>query len=84
MKGAAIINLFPMFIRPYVRFLSLPPFVHNHHYRLYRFLGRLFTSVRSQIKRTTKHLAPIIQDRRRHIEEYGSDWEDKPVRLLTS
>ena len=29
MKGAAIINLFPMFIRPYVRFLSLPPFVHN-------------------------------------------------------
>ena len=29
MKGAAIINLFPMFIRPYVRFLSLPPFVRN-------------------------------------------------------
>ena len=29
MKGAAIINLFPMFIRPYVRFLSPPPFVYN-------------------------------------------------------
>ena len=29
MKGAAIINLFPIFIRPYVRLLSLPPFVHN-------------------------------------------------------
>lgn len=64
--------------------ISAPIRAQYHHYRLYRLVGRLFTNVRSQLKRATKHLAPIIQDRRRHIEEYGSYWEDKPVRLLTS
>jgi hypothetical protein len=41
--------------------------------------GRLLTNVNAQVKRGMRHLVPIIQDRQRHIDEYGKDWVDKPV-----
>jgi len=44
--------------------------------------GRLLTNVNAQVNRGMKHLVPIIQDRQRHIDEYGKDWDDKPNDML--
>jgi len=41
--------------------------------------GRLFTNVDVQVRRGMRLLAPVIEDRQRHIDEYGKEWEDKPV-----
>jgi hypothetical protein len=26
-----------------------------------------------------KHLAPVVKDRQKYIDEYGKDWDDRPV-----
>ena len=41
--------------------------------------GRLLTNIHAQVERGMRHLVPVIQDRQRHIDEYGKDWVDKPV-----
>lgn len=39
-----------------------------------------FVSVsRKAIRETIPHLRPIVDDRKRMMEELGDDWTDKPV-----
>ncbi|KAG8219260.1 cytochrome P450 [Butyriboletus roseoflavus] len=40
--------------------------------------ARLFTSVSQSIQRGRKLLEPIIEERRKYINEYGKEWVDKP------
>ena len=37
------------------------------------------TDTPGSMKRGMKHLAPIIEERLKFLEEYGNDWADKPV-----
>lgn len=79
-KGALLINQFPDVLKPSDAVLSR---THNSYADgiclIFRIAGRLFTKVESQVRRQMRHLGPIIEERRRGLEEYGDDWEDKPV-----
>ncbi|KAI0059971.1 cytochrome P450 [Artomyces pyxidatus] len=44
-------------------------------------VGPLLTTLPSQLKRQTKHLAPIIEARRKQMLQHGDDWE-KPNDML--
>ncbi|KAG5651328.1 hypothetical protein H0H81_009081 [Sphagnurus paluster] len=46
------------------------------------FVNRFLTSVPADIDRCIKHLEPIIEERRKNMEEYGKDYPGKPVRML--
>ena len=49
------------------------------NWSLNRLAARLFTNVPSSIDHGMKHLQPIIQHRRKMMEEYGKDYAEKPV-----
>ena len=53
-----------------------PPF-------LRRFVAAICTNLSSDIKRGVKHLKPLIEERRRQIEEFGKDYPDKPNDFLS-
>ncbi|EGN93634.1 hypothetical protein SERLA73DRAFT_189361 [Serpula lacrymans var. lacrymans S7.3] len=46
-------------------------------------VAKFLTSVPGSIRRAIKHLQPIIEERRRYIEEYGDDWAEKPKDMLS-
>ncbi|KIJ13823.1 hypothetical protein PAXINDRAFT_170142 [Paxillus involutus ATCC 200175] len=46
-------------------------------------VARFMTSVPGSTRRGMKLLGPMIEERRKHIEEYGKDWADKPNDFLT-
>ncbi|KIK97710.1 hypothetical protein PAXRUDRAFT_198861 [Paxillus rubicundulus Ve08.2h10] len=46
-------------------------------------VARFMTSVPASARRGMKHLGPIIEERRKHLEEYGKDWDDKPNDFLS-
>ncbi|EPQ50638.1 cytochrome P450 [Gloeophyllum trabeum ATCC 11539] len=61
--GAAIINMFPDFLKPIA--------------------GRLLTNISKSVQRGINHLRPIIEERRRNLNEYGPDYEGKPNDMLS-
>jgi hypothetical protein len=44
-----------------------------------RIVRRLMINIDAQIQRGMEHLDPIIKDRQRCLDEYGEEWEEKPV-----
>ncbi|KIJ13789.1 hypothetical protein PAXINDRAFT_80392 [Paxillus involutus ATCC 200175] len=46
-------------------------------------VARFMTNVPASARRGMKHLGPIIEERRKHLEEYGKDWADKPNDFLS-
>ncbi|KAI0059957.1 cytochrome P450 [Artomyces pyxidatus] len=48
---------------------------------LHPIVGFLLTTLPSQLRRQTEHLAPIIEERRKQLQEPGDDWE-KPNDML--
>ncbi|KAF8123587.1 cytochrome P450 [Boletus edulis] len=54
--------------------------------RLPRFMRQLaarFTNFPQWIKRGAKLLGPVIEERQKHLSEYGTEWDDKPNDLLS-
>jgi hypothetical protein len=49
-------------------------------FRCSRLAGNWLTNVPKSIRLALKHLKPIIEERQGKIDEYGSDYPDKPVR----
>ncbi|KIK72082.1 hypothetical protein PAXRUDRAFT_662300 [Paxillus rubicundulus Ve08.2h10] len=47
------------------------------------FVVRFMTSVPGSVRGCMDHLGPIIETRRKHLEEYGEDWADKPNDFLS-
>ncbi|KIJ12301.1 hypothetical protein PAXINDRAFT_14916 [Paxillus involutus ATCC 200175] len=47
------------------------------------FVVRFMTSVPGSARRGMKHLGPIIEKRRKHLDEYGKAWADKPNDFLS-
>ena len=46
---------------------------------LRRIYGAFLTRVRNDIQEVIVHLRPLIEERQRMLEKYGTDWADKPV-----
>ncbi|KAF9231271.1 cytochrome P450 [Melanogaster broomeanus] len=44
---------------------------------------RFMTSIPGSTRRGMKHLRPIIEDRQKHLDEYGRTWTNKPNDLLS-
>jgi len=61
-------------------FSHSPPWSHFYACRV---AGRLFTGVPTSIKRATRHLRPIIEERLLQEEKYGKDWPGKPNDYIT-
>jgi hypothetical protein len=51
------------------------------HIALFRIVGRFISRVKGTQRRILSHLEPIIDERKRLIEEYGNSYPDKPVRF---
>ncbi|KAI0368876.1 cytochrome P450 [Pilatotrama ljubarskyi] len=45
-------------------------------------VGHLLSNTTTNVRRAAKILKPIIDERRRCMEEYGDDWSDKPNDML--
>ncbi|KAF8128435.1 cytochrome P450 [Boletus edulis] len=45
--------------------------------------SRLFTKVPQCINRGVKLLRPVIEERQKYLNEYGTEWDDKPNDLLS-
>ncbi|KIK79214.1 hypothetical protein PAXRUDRAFT_161911 [Paxillus rubicundulus Ve08.2h10] len=46
-------------------------------------VARFMTNVPGSTGRAIKHLGPMIEDRRKHLDKYGKAWADKPDDLLS-
>ncbi|OBZ75703.1 Ent-kaurene oxidase [Grifola frondosa] len=46
-------------------------------------VGRIFTEVSGHLRKTVKHLRPIIEERKSKIAEYGLHYPDKPNDFLS-
>ncbi|KAF8844228.1 cytochrome P450 [Paxillus ammoniavirescens] len=46
-------------------------------------VARFMASVPESARRCMNHLGPIIEERRKHLDEYGKDWADKPNDFLS-
>ncbi|KAH7908171.1 cytochrome P450 [Hygrophoropsis aurantiaca] len=46
-------------------------------------VAKYMTTVPTSIKRGMKHLQPIIEERQRYLDEYGTEWADKPNDMLS-
>ncbi|KAG9308952.1 cytochrome P450 [Chiua virens] len=45
--------------------------------------ARFITNVPKNTRRGAAHLRPIVEERRKYLNEYGSDWTEKPNDLLS-
>ncbi|KAJ7065402.1 cytochrome P450 [Mycena amicta] len=46
-------------------------------------LGPLISSLKSNMRRASKHLTPLVAERLKLVEEHGKDWPDKPNDLIS-
>lgn len=65
--------------------LFFTPLILSTLFDLYstRIAGRMFSKLPSHLERAGKHLRPLIEERRKMVEELGDDWTDKPVSRST-
>ena len=42
-------------------------------------VSRILSSHRSQIQQEVEYIRPMVEERFAKMEEYGEDWDDKPV-----
>ena len=48
----------------------------------FRFIGRIVGNSTKNIRRAIPILKPMMDERRRMMEEFGEEWPDKPVRSV--
>ena len=70
----------PEFLKPYVNMMPFDPSMNL--FRYFRIAGPILTTPPQSLKVALKHLGPVIEERKRNIEEYGIDYPDKPVSLF--
>ena len=76
-KFATIIRLFPKPLKPCVFVLSPCSLVTETHISI---VSRLLSNLPSQIRQEIEFIRPVVEERFAKMEEYGDDWDDKPVR----
>ena len=49
----------------------------------FRIVTRLISNIPSLIQQEMDFIRPLVEERFAKMEEFGEDWDDKPVRLST-
>jgi hypothetical protein len=76
-KFATIIGPFPKFLKPCIFTLSPCSLVTKTHISI---VSRMLSNLQSQIRQEIEFIRPMVEERFAKMEEYGEDWDDKPVR----
>ena len=58
--------------------LYLRPFINTSETRI-SLVARMLSNLPSQIQQEIDFIRPIVEERLTKMEEYGEDWDDKPV-----
>ena len=77
--GGLTIGFFPKFLKSYASdnlWFTDPELLDS-------LAAHLVTTVPKLIRRNVTYLGPIIKERQEHMNEYGANWAEKPVRLLS-
>jgi hypothetical protein len=77
-KFGTIIGLFPKFLKPCVFTLSPCSLVVTKTHS--SIVSRMLSNLPSQIRQEIEFIRPMAEERFAKMEEYGEDWDDKPVR----
>ena len=79
-KFGMIIGMFPRPLKPFVLLYSCQDpyslFTEAH----FSIVSRMLSNLPSQIRQQIEFIRPIVEERFAKMEEYGKDWDDKPVR----
>ena len=76
MKFALIIGFFPKPLKPCVVSSVTYSIIAETHFSI---VSRLFSSIPSQIQQEIEFIRPVVEERFAKMEEYGDNWDDKPV-----
>ena len=81
-KFGLIIGMFPRPLKPcVVPFIQYP--CQDPYYLLiethFSIVSRMLSNLPSQIRQEIEFIRPIVEERFAKMEEYGEDWDDKPV-----
>jgi hypothetical protein len=74
-KFGFIISLFPKPLKPCVVPLSVFLVTETH----FSIVSRMLSNLPSQIQQEIEFIRPMVEERFAKMEEYGEDWDDKPV-----
>jgi hypothetical protein len=73
-----ILNLFPKPLKPCaVSSTALPLFPVTEH--TFSIVFRMISNLPSLIQQEIEFIRPMVEERFAKMEEYGGDWDDKPV-----
>ena len=75
MKYGLIIGLFPEPLKPCVVSSFRLPFTEAR----FSIVSRMLSNLPSQIQQQIEFIRPMVEERFAKMEEYGDDWDDKPV-----
>ncbi len=53
--------------------------VHHCIMLLLRIVARMLSNLPSQVRQEMEFIRPMVEERFARMEEFGDDWEDKPV-----
>ena len=76
-KFGTIIGLFPEFLKPCIFPLRPCSLVTKTYFSI---VSRMLSNLPSQIQQEIEFIRPMVEERFAMMEEYGEDWDDKPVR----
>ncbi len=51
----------------------------SHHRTHFSIVSRILSNLPSQIQQEIEYIRPMVEERFAKMEEYGEDWDDKPV-----
>jgi len=74
--SATIISWFPKPLKRCVVLLYPCFFVNETHFSI---VSRTLSNLPSRIQQEIKFIKPVVEERFAKLEEYGKDWDDKPV-----
>ena len=75
-KFGLIISMFPRPLKPCVVLYDLYLLLTEAHFSI---VSRMLSNLPSQIRQEIEFIRPIVEERFAKLEEYGEDWDDKPV-----
>ena len=77
-KYGTIINMFPKPLKPCVVVAYLHPLVAVTEMHI-SIVARMLSNLPSQIQQEIEFIRPMVEERFAKMEEFGEDWDNKPV-----
>ena len=76
MKSGVIIGMFPDLLKPCI-VPFYPCYLVTEIYP--SIVSRIISDIPSQVRQEIEFIRPLVEERLAKMEEYGDDWDDKPV-----